>query len=68
MSDDNLPAEQPPEGDFLLYQTQDGQTPIECRFAGETIWLSQALMAEHFAQSLEELKQIEKRKKKGSSG
>ena len=48
MSDENLPAEQPPEGEFLLYQTEDGQTRIECRFEGETIWLSQALMAELF--------------------
>lgn len=48
MSDKNLPAEQPPEGQFLLYQTEDGQTRIECRFAGESIWLSQALMAELF--------------------
>lgn len=43
-----LPAEQPPEGEFLLYQTEDGQTRIECRFLGETIWLSQALMANLF--------------------
>ena len=43
-----LPAEQPPEGEFLLYQTEDGQTRIECRFSGETIWLSQSLMANLF--------------------
>ena len=48
MSDDYLPAEQPTEGEFLLYQTEDGQTRIECQFAGESIWLSQALMAELF--------------------
>jgi hypothetical protein len=48
MSDKNLPAEHPPEGQFLLYQTEDGQTRIECRFAGESIWLTQALMAELF--------------------
>ena len=46
MSDDNLPAKQPPEGKFLLYQTEDGQTRIECRFVGESIWLSQTNMAE----------------------
>jgi hypothetical protein len=43
MNDENLPAEQPPEGQFLLYQTEDGHTRIECRFAGESIWLTQAL-------------------------
>ena len=48
MSDERLPAEQPPEGQFLLYQTEDGQTRIECRLEGESIWLSQALMAELF--------------------
>ena len=48
MSDENLPAQLPPEGEFLLYQTQDGHTRIECRFSGETIWLSQTLMAELF--------------------
>jgi len=46
VSDENLPAEQPPEGEFLLYQTEDGQARIECRFAGETIWLTQRMMAE----------------------
>lgn len=46
MTGDNLPAQQPPEGQFLLYQTEDGQTRVECRLAGETIWLSQANMAE----------------------
>ena len=46
MSDDNLPAEQPPEGEFLLFQTEGGQTRIECQFAGETIWLGQSNMAE----------------------
>ena len=46
MTGDNLPAERPPQGQFLLYQTEDGRTRIECRFAGETIWLTQSNMAE----------------------
>ena len=33
-------------GEILLYQTEDGRTRVECRFEDETIWLSQALMAE----------------------
>ncbi len=37
-----------PIGKFILYQTEDGQTRIECRFEAETLWLSQALMAELF--------------------
>jgi hypothetical protein len=38
----------PPEGEVLLYQTEDGRTRIECRFERETLWLTQALMAELF--------------------
>jgi hypothetical protein len=37
-----------PGGEFVLYQTSDGKTRIECRFDGETIWLTQRLMAELF--------------------
>ena len=33
-------------GEILFFQAQDGKTRVECRFAGETIWLSQGLMAE----------------------
>ncbi|MBI4423508.1 MAG: virulence RhuM family protein [Elusimicrobia bacterium] len=35
-------------GEVILYQTEDGRTRIECRFENETIWLSQALIAELF--------------------
>ena len=38
----------PPTGEIILYQTEDGQTRVDCRFADETLWLSQALMAELF--------------------
>lgn len=38
----------PPGGLFLVYQTEDGRTRIECRFEEETVWLTQALMAELF--------------------
>jgi hypothetical protein len=38
----------PPSGDFILYQTEDGRTRIQCRFADETIWLTQAQIAELF--------------------
>ena len=36
------------ESSIVLYQTDDGQTRIECRFENESIWLTQALMAELF--------------------
>lgn len=34
--------------ELLLYQTEDGRTRIQCRFEGETVWLTQALMAQLF--------------------
>ncbi len=37
-----------PGGEILLYQTEDGRTRIECRFEANTLWLSQALMAQLF--------------------
>ncbi len=42
------PVPQPPFGEILLYQTEDGHTHIECRFQDETLWLSQAMIAELF--------------------
>ena len=38
----------PPNGEIILYQTEDGRTRVECRFEQETLWMSQALMAELF--------------------
>jgi hypothetical protein len=38
----------PAPGEFLLYQTEDGQSRMEIRFEGETLWLTQAQMAELF--------------------
>jgi hypothetical protein len=37
-----------PLGEIVLYQTGDGRTRVECRFADETLWLSQALIADLF--------------------
>ncbi len=37
-----------PRGEIVLYRTEDGRTRLECRFADESIWLTQALMAELF--------------------
>lgn len=38
----------PPGGQFLVYQTEDGKLKIDVRFEGETVWLTQAHMAELF--------------------
>jgi len=35
-------------GELLLYNTEDGKTRLECRFEDESIWLSQAQIAELF--------------------
>ncbi|HEY3379010.1 MAG TPA: virulence RhuM family protein [Armatimonadota bacterium] len=43
---------QPPHSSIILYQTEDGRTRIECRFEEETLWLTQALMAELFQTSV----------------
>lgn len=41
-----------PHGELLLYQTEDGRTRVECRFQEDTLWLSQALMAELFGKDV----------------
>jgi hypothetical protein len=38
----------PVRSEFLLYQTEDGQTRIEVRLQDETVWLTQKLMADLF--------------------
>lgn len=43
MSDDPLPL-----SEIILYQTEDGRTRIQCRFENETLWLTQAQIAELF--------------------
>jgi hypothetical protein len=40
--------ERQPQSSLILYQTEDGRTHIQCRFEGETVWLTQKLMAELF--------------------
>ncbi len=49
MSDKNIIS---PNGEILLYETDDGRTRIECRFIDETIWLSQGLIANLFGVSV----------------
>lgn len=46
MSNKSLPA-----SEIILYQTEDGRTRIQCRFEGETLWLTQAQIAELFGTS-----------------
>ncbi|WP_025744383.1 hypothetical protein [Salinivibrio costicola] len=37
---------QAPQGEFVFFTSADGQTRVECRFESDTLWLSQAVMAE----------------------
>lgn len=46
-----------PKGELILYQTEDGRTRIECRFEGETVWLTQALIAELFQTTAQNITQ-----------
>ena len=40
-----------PGGEFVLYQTEDGQNRIQCQLVDGTIWLSQMQMGELFQRS-----------------
>ena len=37
-----------PNSEIILYQTEDGRTRVQCRFENETLWLTQALIADLF--------------------
>ena len=41
-------GDRPPSSEIVLYQTEDGQTRIQCRFEDGSIWLPQRLIAELF--------------------
>jgi hypothetical protein len=43
-----MPDDEAPQSSIILYQTEDGRTRIQCRLEDETIWLTQAQMAELF--------------------
>jgi hypothetical protein len=38
----------PPQSSLVLYQTEDGQTRVQCRFEDKTIWMPQRLIADLF--------------------
>ena len=37
-----------PNSEIIFYQTEDGRTRVQCRFEEETLWLTQAQIAELF--------------------
>ena len=42
---------------FIIYQSEDGETKLDVRFMDETVWLSQNLMAELFSSSKQNIGQ-----------
>ncbi len=48
--EDRLSAPVPPEGtgQLVLYRTEDGRTGISCRLDGDSVWLTQAAIADLF--------------------
>jgi hypothetical protein len=40
------------KGEIIIYQTQNGKTKIEVKMENETVWLTQAQMAELFQTSI----------------
>lgn len=41
-----------PQSQLVLYETEDGRARIECRFEGDTLWLTQLQLAELFETSV----------------
>lgn len=50
--EENMSNESLPQSEIILYQTEDGRTRVRCRFENETVWLTQALIAELFQVSV----------------
>ena len=46
MDEEQLPVPLPPRGQMLIYR--DGATNLRVRLDGQTVWLTQAAMAELF--------------------
>ena len=44
----NRPSDEQPASEIILYQTEDGTTRLSVRLEGETVWLTQAAIAELF--------------------
>jgi len=42
---------------FIIYQSEDGQTKLDVRFIDETVWLSQALLGDLFSSSKQNIGQ-----------
>lgn len=45
----NLP--QAPAGELVMFSSEDGKVHIECRYEGDTLWLSQAMLCELYGKA-----------------
>jgi len=50
MSDKDIP--QAPAGEFLMFTSDDGRAKVECRFESDSLWLSQAAMADLYGKDV----------------
>lgn len=41
-----------PQGEFVLFQSGDGQTKVECRFEADTLWLTQKMLADLYQKKI----------------
>ena len=46
-------SDEAPKSEIILYNTEDGKTRLDVKMEGETVWLTQAQMAELFQTHLE---------------
>ncbi|MDO4840312.1 MAG: virulence RhuM family protein [Desulfovibrionaceae bacterium] len=51
MTEDTISATEKSQGEIVIYQADGGDTKIDVRFVDETVWLTQAQMAELFQSS-----------------
>jgi|GEM_PF-2094433 len=45
-------VQETPGGELVVYRTEDGRNRISVRFEGETVWLTQAMMADLYETSV----------------
>lgn len=57
MSGEGEKGDETPRSEIIFYRTEDGRSRLEVRFEDGTLWLSQALMAELFQTSTQNINQ-----------
>ena len=52
--DANIPV--PPNGEIVIYQSQDGKVNLDIHLKNETVWMAKSEMAELFQCSVDNIK------------